>query len=443
MHVAKSAGTTVRLVAENAFPGDLTYPSGSPLSSGGYFPLRRSTDAGEDLGAFQMLSGHFGSAIGAYLGPNANMFTWLREPGDRAISDFFFFVIQERKATDGPYAERLENGERAETVFLDWLASAAPGLHRQQVQLVYGTRWEPHLAEGLTEAALEALRRCFFIGLLEDQERSLDALCAITSILPPRRTGKRNPGTNRPERLEFTAEEQAVFDAILAPDRAFYALARDIYDRQMAELAERGRSEPALALIGNRAALRRHILSRAEARTPVLTTWNAWDPVLGENLDGRESHALNGVTTRWRWTASSPDTFVHFRLPRCTAFILRIRLAPATPGDHANHVTLRLDDRPVTLRIERSRNGRTTLVAMISRSASERLQELAELHLHTARMLDESTLAPYAGTRKLGLAIEEISATPITFFAGLRHRVEHSPVGALARRFLRRLRRSQ
>lgn len=440
VHVMKAAGTTVRLVLENAFSGDMVYPTGSPLFAGRYIPLKRGVNAGDDLTRYRLLSGHFGVVAGERLDRDANLFTWLREPGDRVTSEFFYFVVQERLEGYQPYIDRMDAGERAEEVFLDWLHDVPPDFHPQMSQLVSGIRlnypdWrKAHPDTRLADAAVDALSRCFFIGLMEDQERSLDALCALTGILPPRSSPKRNPGTRRPEKLRFTTEEQARFDAQIAPDRAFYALALQVYDRQMADLAARGRTDPALALIGDRAALRAHLLEHAAADAAPLKTWSAWDPVLGENLDGREELRSPGaVASRWRWTASRPDTFLHFRLPRRT-FELTIRLNPATPPHHAEGATLRLSGTEVPLAIAHRQDGRIDLTAMISWRLARRLPKVSELHLHTAVMLDESKLVPHAGTRMLGLAIESIHARPMGFWELGRRKIGGSRFGRLARR---------
>lgn len=448
VHVAKAAGTTLRLMMENAFPGELTYPSGSPAFRNRYVLLQKAIESGDDLQRYQALSGHFGAEVAGLLAPEANLFTWLREPADRAISEFSFSVVQERQVAHRRFTERLGGNERLETVFLDWLLHMGPNFHRQQAQLVFGgpvnyDAWrETHPDLPLTDAALAALRRVFFIGLVEDQERAIDAFSALTSTLPPRGTHRRNSGANRPHLLNFTAEEQGRFDAALAPDRAFYRLAREIYDRQMANLAARARTEPALALIGNREALRDHLLKAAAQRAEVLSTWTAWDPVLAENLDGREeADAPDGGKSRWRWTGHKPDTFFHFALPRRRAFELRIRLNPATPPEHAAHVTLRLAGKPMPMVVGNGPDARIDLVATVSPLAALRLPELAELHLHTARMLDESKLVPYAGTRMLGLAIESITARPISLREYLWQMAKRSRAAHLVRRIRGRLRR--
>jgi hypothetical protein len=445
VHVAKAAGTTVRLVMENAFDGDRTFPSGSSAFEGRYLFLTKALKVGDDLSRFDALSGHFGARDAELLGNRANVFTWLREPAERVISQFFFFV-QDRQPHLRHYLERLDQGDRIETVFLDWLADQPAGWHRLQGSLVTGHNkvyadWKrDHPEMTLTEAAIEALRRCFFIGLVEDQERSLDAFCALTSILPPKLTTRRNALAVRPKRFEFTAEEQAGFERLLAPDRAFYALAKEVYARQMAGLAAMAGTKPALSLVGDRKALREFLLREAARRVPVLTEWKAWDPILGENLDGREQFkAADGTVSRWRWTGSGADTFLYFRLPKGTGFELVFRLNPATPPRHAQSAALRVEGEALPLSLREGNNGRAELVATIARNHADRLPALAELHLHTPVMLDESTLVPYAGTRRLGLAIESISAVPLGTPAPSGVRSLRSTLSALpiVRRFRR------
>jgi hypothetical protein len=211
----------------------------------------------------------------------------------------------------------------------------------------------------------------------------------------------------------------------------------------MDELSKRGDSDPALALLGHREALRQYLLGVSANRAQPLATWRAWDPVLGENLDGREKlPAPDAPSVRWRWTGSSPDTYLYFRLPRRTAFDLRIRLAPATPPEHAAETRLRLSGTPVPLEAMRDVDGRTELVATVPRALADSLPELTELHLHTARMLDEGKLVPYAGTRKLGLALESISAAPVSPWMSAWRRAGGPRLVGSARRLVSRINKS-
>lgn len=125
VHVPKAAGTSVRLTMENGFSGGRTYPASSRLKVGSYSKPWSALRAGDDFSSFQALSAHAGVAIGELLSPDANLFTWLREPEDRVISAFFFNVVQERQKEHLPFIVRLDAGERTEAVFLTGSANPA------------------------------------------------------------------------------------------------------------------------------------------------------------------------------------------------------------------------------------------------------------------------------------------------------------------------------
>lgn len=50
---------------------------------------------------------------------------------------------------------------------------------------------------------------------------------------------------------------------------------------------------------------------------------------------------------------------------------------------------------------------------MLGRTLLAKLPEICEFHLHTSTMLDEASAAVAAGNRKLGVALESISLTPL------------------------------
>lgn len=412
LHAMKTGGTTVRLIMENAFDGARVFPSGSAAYAGGYLPLDQALAAGDDLSAFQALSGHYGLQIASRLSPRTNFFTWLREPVDRTVSHFFFSVVQMRTKNFESFFRRLDHGERLETVFLDWVSQSFPLPHQVVVNGNYGNRWnEANSHTQMHGFATDLLHRCFFLGLIEDHERSLDGLCALTSILPPKQSFKRNAGTER-RVLSLTTKERVRLEGFLGPDIAFYKRAAEVYKLQMGDLRERTNENPAFGLIGDREALRSHIL-RSTSTKVRLQQWRAWDPVQAENLDTREEHREgDGSVSRWRWTGSSPDTYLYFETPR-DAFQIRIRLNPATPVENVLNAKLKFAGLGVNLKYESAPAGRHDLVGTVNGRTVRRLPEIVEFHIHTPAMLDESQFGPTVGSRMLGLAIESISAEPV------------------------------
>ncbi|HWA18575.1 MAG TPA: hypothetical protein VG757_06225 [Devosia sp.] len=414
VHVMKTAGTTVRLTLENAFDGEQVFPSGSSAYVGGYLKLREALQAGDDFNSYAAISGHYGWKITAHLSARANLFTWFREPRDRAISHFFFKVVQNRAEGTGALLQRIDSGERLESIFMDWARKMfVQPFHALAVgnpDKGYGA------AKGgpYRDVAIDVLHRCFFIGLLEDHERSLDGLSALTSILPPKQEVKRNVGVKRGKGLSLLADEQAEFDSLLATEIAFYERVRQVYDHQMKELREAQDENPAFGLIGNREGLRQYLLGLPQmARRRKLTQWKAWDAVQGENLDSREEFKeKDGKRSRWRWTASMPDTYLYFDPPP-GPFRIRLRLNPATPLENARNAELRIAGHEIDLRLEAAPSGRNDLVGEISAGLRATFPETLEFHIHTPVMLDESKFGYRVGTRMLGLALESISAEPL------------------------------
>jgi hypothetical protein len=404
---------------ENAFAGTRVFPTGSHAFDGGYLPFEPALAAGDDFRDFEAFGGHNGAIAARLLPEETNRFVWLREPFDRGVSAFFFFAIQERTGTHKAYTERLDLGERTEDVFLDWAGREGQRLQSLLIAGRAGTfdEWRnthPHV--DVDAEAVAAIRQCFFVGLMEDQERSIDAFCALTSILPPQQEARTNVGSKRRIGLSFTPEEHARLARIYEPQFAFYRLMTEICHRQMDILRAGASENPALALIGRREELRQHILRLPKAKQQRrLSTWNAWDSVQGENLDSREQHrAQAGRVSRWRWTGPSPDTYLYIDPPRKTALRLRLRLNRATPIENAQRAELFVAGHRVPLQMQDAQGETLDLVGEIARKDARRLSDPVEIHIHTPAMLDEGAIVPYAGTRKLGLALESLGFEPVT-----------------------------
>jgi hypothetical protein len=268
----------------------------------------------------------------------------------------------------------------------------------------------------VTEHAISLLRRCFFIGLLEDNERSRDGLAAITGILPPRLSIQRNKGTRRETRLSLSPEEQREFEQIHEADDRFYDMVRAIYRRQMDELAARAGQHPAIGLIGNRDALRRHLMHQPGGLAQrELSTWHTWDKGHEDNLDNRESHtSADGTVRRWRWTGPGQDTHLYFRFPRTTGQLLTITVNAATPLRNVAAATVHLSGTPILLKLTEVPGVGYHLRARLSRSVLRSLPEIVDIHIHTANMFDEGEDSEVGDPRLLGIALESVAVEPLT-----------------------------
>lgn len=455
IHVPKCAGTTIRTTLESGFDGERVYPSGSPHAKGAYVPFGKLQGSGELLVDYDCISGHFGTLVFDLLKPQTNMFTWLREPRDRTLSAFSFFIEQRGGRNRSVYHERLKAGERRETVFMDWLRSAPAGASHYRLDIVgarAGVNYQHWIERNpdvdLNDAVISMLRRCFLIGLLEDNDRSLDILAAITGILPPQPGVRRNVGTKRGATLSLSPDEQREFDMMLDVDRQLYELVRGVYRRQLENLASTVRDNPALQFVGDRERLRRYLVDRLDSSArQTLTTWRAWQKGYVDNLDGRESLELpDGTIRKWRWTGPSPDTHLYFRLPHDRAYRLTILMNSATPPENVVGATLFVERQPVALSMHPTDKG-YLLEAELSRKLLKSLPETAELRINTSRMLDESTVGTGFDTRKLGLALEQLGLEPVTLMSRWRRSGAGRLLGSsrqmarrLAGRMLRKLR---
>jgi len=418
LHVPKTGGTSVRTIMENAFDGRRVYPSGSKARGEYHFP-EVGIAAGDDMRSFLALSGHHGPSIEKYIDPDANMFTWLRDPMERLESDFFFFFVQQGARNRNPFERRISSGERIETVFMDWFEKQPVSATAQYELLVTGRKrrslWlSENPGADVSAIAAATLHRCFFVGMLEDHERSIDAFCAITSILPPSQHEKRNRGSRRLQ-LDLSPEERGEIRARLVADFEFYETARTLYRRQMERLAAAAEGNAVLRLIGDREGLRRHILADAATRVASpAARWDAWDAVFGDNLHDREiATSKDAPERRWRWTGPGEETSLLFRPPQRDGFRVTFELFPATPAANIAAATLEVAGHPIRLRHEAA-HGSVRVVGEVPGRIVQQNPGYLEFKLRTPVMLDEGKITPYAGTRMLGLAIESISFAPPT-----------------------------
>lgn len=421
LHLTKTAGTSIRLTIENAFAGERVFPNGSQIYRGGYLEIDAAQAAGDDLTRFDLVGGHNGSRQLRLMAPDANSFIWFREPFDRLLSEFFFLIVQRAARPRNDFHRRVNN-EPLEPIFMDWVRAWPEGGARQAGQLIgvrYGrdfSIWQKqNPGVSLVATALEVVRRSFFIGLVEDHERSLNYLAALTGILPPRQVIRHNVGRRRHLELNLTAEQQAEVSTRIAPDIAFHELMRGIYRRQLEQLDRMAGGNALLGLCHDRQALRTAMLERHAASDRWrLGSWTAWDPVLAENMDGREQATLEGEQVRWRWTGPLDEALFYFSLPASSDLEIELDLYGATPMTNIRAARLLVNDTPVPLSlISGNRHGHRLVGVIPAGVASSRPGTLAEFRLQTPVMTDESTINP-AAARKLGLALQRIAVAPAT-----------------------------
>ncbi|MBN9518859.1 sulfotransferase family 2 domain-containing protein [bacterium] len=159
MHIPKTAGTSLRWVAEQQYPGsefETLYPCHAPQIEA--FLARPAPPAA--------VIGHFRFGLHARLGVDCRYVTFLRDPVDQVVSHFNYIVAgrdPDSRGTLGP-ADRLED-------FLahDWARNL-------QTQFVCG--WSADQVAAAPRAALERAKQVLSthfvgVGLVESFGRSL------------------------------------------------------------------------------------------------------------------------------------------------------------------------------------------------------------------------------------------------------------------------------
>lgn len=418
LHVFKCAGTSVRLMVEDLVPAERNFPRGNPSLGTAYPSSGRMRVWNEPLEGYDFLVGHCGMVIPRKYGKPLNIFMWLREPRSRLISDFLFSVsMNQLPEMDA----RLKAGERRETLFMEYLRAVQAGPTKLQKEILGMQRdyplelWQQdNPGKTVQEGVLEALHACFFIGLMEEHDASLDALCAQIGALPPRDVIRRNAYAVKQDPLQFTPEEEAEISQALEEDYQLYAYAQELYRRKLEYLRAEGARNPLYAAIGDRGKLRQLILEHAHG-AGLLTLRGSWEctqPVFGENLDEHQAYTKNGLFRHCRWTSPREETLLYFNLPRDRAYNLDVRISPATRETAVQQVRVFLAGREISLFRTTDDIGVKTLRAALGRQFLRSLPEIVELRILTPEMTDESKVLA-TSTRKVGIALEGITLSPL------------------------------
>lgn len=393
LHVPKCAGTSLRLILENAFAArDILSPY-----AGRYYPQDLIDIAREPVHRFYR--GHFRWALPAAL-PDLDwqVVTVLRHPVDRLLSRFYYLQQHQFIHQQKTFEEWFENDLALTdtlTVHLTSRADNGTGAGRLYVQ----SASREALAEALTN-----LEQCAVVGLFENLEDSVNLLAWHLGFLPPDLLPRNNQTSKRPAVEEITAELRARIEDTLAADLALYAHARTLFAQGMHEL--RSALPPGLGDSPDTASIRRWLrqerfdsVSRESTSSADCIEWTPDDLFLGDNLQAREliqGHCL-------RWTGPSETTPFHFFLGEAQDREMTLTLHPATPGNHVTAARLVVNDLPVQLEQRSSPAGSPCLVARLPREV------MAQSQSGIATFKLTNPVITGAGEfRKLGLALQGI-----------------------------------
>lgn len=209
-HIPKSAGTSFRNMLRDVYGAEAVLRFDTPLRGGGKFRVEQQPFTGRTLpNRVRVLHGHFSwqhaNSI-LELPPDIPKITWLRDPVERVVSNYFYLAKRLREILDeeGRGINILTKMERSLTEY----AQAEINQNRMSKFL-----------EGLD------LKDFRFVGILENMEEDLQHMAGamgwtIQEAYQHNATGKR--------KREITAEERAIIEASNAKDLALYQQALEL-----------------------------------------------------------------------------------------------------------------------------------------------------------------------------------------------------------------------
>ncbi len=413
MHLPKCAGTSVQLIAQNAFDlGSIITPDDQMQ----YCPPAKFEFLARKLPHSKFSCGHIGSGIFALFTPPSNVFTWLRDPVDAAIS-ISLFIRQQflLKIKDPHYPDDSYNGWVAKTV-------SNLGLHEALLQILQSGRHNEStsfevsrpLSNLLTKipknrstdsisTAIKTLHECFLIGLVEEQKKSLEMLSRFLPIRCPAGTFHVHKTRDRPENFApLTASQREVIRDLLAAEYEIYNEGVQLWRELYAALEKEGwfRVEPLECAYA--------AITRLHNSCTTSGCWRADQAVFAEGL--HDIDFLPGQATEekrvWQWTAPGRRAAIRLPIPPCQNSRVALTISEVTPLPQIHSLRISADGKAVGLRY-REKNQQGYSFEFI-------------LHAHEARgfgvdieLIAENILRPGGiETRELGVALNEISWEP-------------------------------
>lgn len=224
IHILKTAGQSVMQVLEANFP------KRDRLFANSHDIVKLPPGS---LNRYRLILGHNYYNIHELLGRKPVYMTFLRDPVARTISHYFHW-------------KRTDTHKFYEKVNSQTLAEFVTDPVTRPAVFNYQTRWiasdnvlKPAAvnARDLLEVAKQRLEEFAFVGLVEDFDRSIDALVGQFGWKMPRHLEKRNVGKQRAKVADFPAETLQLIREATQGDAELCEFARALFDRRYPELA--------------------------------------------------------------------------------------------------------------------------------------------------------------------------------------------------------------
>lgn len=253
IHIRKTAGTSIQRHLHDHFSEAEYYRENEDR-------LHRYSPS--QLSGYNLYAGHFSYDSIRYIPRrNIGIFTFVREPQSRLLSQYYFYRAYE--PSNRLYAEKEDFANRlsAEEFFENSDIRASSHFWNNMCWAVMGQRkwreWQSTLAAekdpgaraelvetGFRPTIAKRLGEFFFIGMQEDFDRSVKLLFQLLKLPPPReiRTDNKLELLLQEPHFKKTMEKQpvterlnAALDGLVQLDNVVYQEAKKLYERRLAE----------------------------------------------------------------------------------------------------------------------------------------------------------------------------------------------------------------
>lgn len=206
IHIPKTAGTSFYDILRQVYPVGLSpsYRRRDLVSGQGVFEWPEKAAAP----SLRVVHGHFTwrEVQAAHVPGHTRVITWFRDPVDRVISNYLFFI------------DRLRNPQRNPEVYRH-------NAHRTGESLLEYAHHEENRNRMCFFVEGMPLEEFFFIGFTETFESDVLRLGALMAW-PDFSVRQLNPGTRS---VSVTAEERRIIEDLNRDDRQLYDRARAMY----------------------------------------------------------------------------------------------------------------------------------------------------------------------------------------------------------------------
>lgn len=327
LHVPKSAGTTVRVLMENAY----AHPEVMPV-----YRFSELDRIGSGLEAFHFYRGHLGIGLLERLEKRPGVVVWMREPAELVLSLFSFQHQMARLPPDMGIEAWLAMEEHP-CVLSSFVARGLLETPKAP--------WDE--VEGLV---LEVLEHSLVCGLVEEQELSVQLLCHRLGLLPPPLSPRLNATRVRLRRGDLGARALELLEKRTMADLRVYRHARAVFVRQVAAMdRELGGGGCALFSLAER----RELLERkfwSSNRRPGLAEldYTFDQPLAGWGWQERE-FLPSDQNRCFRWTGPENESVMWLPLCRRGPLWIEVDVLMAIDGSRGSCLRLQVDGREVPL----------------------------------------------------------------------------------------------